>query len=113
MLAFQAPPLVEEIIRQGLRPRTPKTKTSADELRAALDRVRRDGYAVEDEESEAGMRSVAAPIRNASGDVVAAIGVAGPVQRLSDATLAAFAPKVVQAAETVSLRLGYRSRASF
>jgi IclR family transcriptional regulator, KDG regulon repressor len=113
MLAFQPPPLVDEIVGRGLKPRAPKTKTSASEFRAALDHVRRDGYAVEDEESEAGMRSVAAPIRNAAGDVVAAIGVAGPVQRLSNETLAQFAPQVVKAAETISLRMGYRSRASF
>jgi DNA-binding IclR family transcriptional regulator len=113
MLAFQPPALIDEIVRRGLRPRTPKTRTSAQEFRAALDRVRRDGYAIEDEESEAGMRSVAAPIRNGAGEVIAAVGLAGPVQRLSDETLARYAPEVVRAAETISVRIGYRSSASF
>ena len=113
MLAFQSEALVAEVLGRGLNPRTPKTKTTASEVRAALERVRRDGFAVEDEESEAGMRSVAAPIRNAAGDVVAAVGLAGPVQRLSDEVLARFAPKVVEAAETISVRMGYRSRANY
>jgi IclR family KDG regulon transcriptional repressor len=113
MLAFQPPALIDEIVRRGLKPRTPKTRTSAQEFRAALDRVRRDGYAIEDEESEAGMRSVAAPIRNGAGEVVAAVGLAGPVQRLSDETLARYAPEVVHAAEIISVRIGYRSSASF
>jgi DNA-binding IclR family transcriptional regulator len=113
MLAFQPPALIDEIVRRGLKPRTPKTRTSAQEFKAALDRVRRDGYAIEDEESEAGMRSVAAPIRNGAGEVVAAVGLAGPVQRLSDETLARYAPEVVRAAETISVRIGYRSTASF
>jgi len=113
MLAFQSEALVAEVLGRGLKPRTPKTKTTASEVRAALERVRRDGFAVEDEESEAGMRSVAAPIRNAAGDVVAAVGLAGPVQRLSDEVLARFAPKVVEAAETISVRMGYRSRANY
>ena len=113
ILAFQPPALIDEIIRRGLKPRAPKTRTSAQEFRAALDRVRRDGYAIEDEESEAGMRSVAAPIRNGAGEVVAAVGLAGPVQRLSDETVARYAPEVVRAAETISVRIGYRSSASF
>jgi DNA-binding IclR family transcriptional regulator len=113
MLAFQSEAVVAEVLGRGLKPRTPKTKTTASEVRAALERVRRDGFALEDEESEAGMRSVAAPIRNAAGDVVAAVGLAGPVQRLSDEVLARFAPKVVEAAETISVRMGYRSRANY
>jgi IclR family transcriptional regulator, KDG regulon repressor len=113
ILAFQPESLVAEIIARGLKARTPKTNTSPKKLWKILEEVRERGYAIEDEQSEVGMRSIAAPIRNSSGDVVAAVGVAGPVQRLSDAVLAQFAPKVVEVADTVSLRIGYRSKASF
>jgi IclR family KDG regulon transcriptional repressor len=113
MLAFQDPALAEDIVAKGLRPRTPKTNTDPQALRRVLAEVRERGYAVEDGESEVGMRSIAAPIRNGSGEAVAAIGVAGPVQRLSDEALAAFAPKVLEVAETISVRMGYRSRAAF
>jgi IclR family KDG regulon transcriptional repressor len=113
ILAFQPPALTDEIIAAGLHPRTPKTNTDPAGLRDALAAVRERGYAVEDEESETGMRSMAAPIRNATGDVVAAVGVAGPIQRLPDDVLASFAPHVTKTAEDISVRLGYRSSAAF
>lgn len=113
MLAFQPPAMVEEIVARGLKPRTAKTNTDPSRFRAALAHVRERGYAIEDEESEAGMRSLAAPIRNGAGEVVAAVGVAGPVQRLPDEALASFAPHVLRTAEAISVRLGYRSQAAF
>lgn len=113
MLAFQPPAATEEIVARGLAPRTARTNTDPARLRATLGEVRDRGYAFEDEESEAGMRSIAAPIRNGAGEVIAALGVAGPTQRLSDEAVRRFAPEVVEAADTVSVRLGFRSRASF
>jgi DNA-binding IclR family transcriptional regulator len=113
ILAFQPARVIDTIIARGLKPRTPKTNTDPQAFRLALATVRERGYAIEDEESEAGMRSLAAPIRNGAGEVVAAVGVAGPVQRLPDETLASFAPHVLKTADAISVRLGYRSRAAF
>jgi IclR family transcriptional regulator, KDG regulon repressor len=110
MLAFQPDELVEEVIADGLVPLTPNTNMDPNRLRLALQEVRQRGYAVEDEESELGMRCIAAPVRDGGGAVVAAIGVAGPVQRLSKKAVSTFAPNVVQAAHAVSARLGYRVR---
>jgi DNA-binding IclR family transcriptional regulator len=113
MLAFQPREVMEAIIQEGFRPRTPKTVTKPDELRAELAEVRRLGYAREDEQSELGMRSIAAPIRNSTGRVVGAVGIAGPVQRLSDEALREYAPRVVETANVISLRLGYKALATF
>jgi IclR family KDG regulon transcriptional repressor len=113
IVAFQPPAVVDEILARGLKARTPKTNTDPDSFRRALASVRERGYAIEDEESEAGMRSLAAPIRNGAGEVVAAVGVAGPVQRLPEETLASFAPHVLKTADAISVRIGYRSRAAF
>lgn len=55
---------------------TPYTVTRPDELRTALDRVRADGYALVDEELEVGLRSVAVPVHDRRGTVVAAVNVA-------------------------------------
>lgn len=112
MLAF-LPEALEDMIRQNFPPRLPKTPTELPRLRAVLEEVRQNGFAREDQESEAGMRSVAAPIRNAAGKVVAAVGVAGPVQRLSDDVLATYGPLVVETANVISIRLGYKSLANF
>ncbi|MFD0141922.1 MULTISPECIES: IclR family transcriptional regulator domain-containing protein [unclassified Streptomyces] len=55
---------------------TPHTLTSAAELAAVLERVREQGYALVDEELEQGLRSIAVPVRDRAGAVVAAVNVA-------------------------------------
>jgi IclR family transcriptional regulator, pca regulon regulatory protein len=58
-----------------LRPLSTHTITDPDALRAVLDRVRRQGWAAVDQELEEGLRSLAVPIRDASGSVIAALNV--------------------------------------
>jgi DNA-binding IclR family transcriptional regulator len=111
ILAFQPAEVVERVVRDGLAARTPQTITDADALNRALDLVRQRGCAIEDEESEIGMRCIAAPLRNDTGEVVAAIGLAGPVSRLSKKALASFIPHVIETAAAISARLGHRGRA--
>jgi DNA-binding IclR family transcriptional regulator len=108
ILAFQPQEVVDRVIAQGLVARTPQTITDPAKLLKALSVVRQRGCAIEDEESEIGMRSISAPIRNDAGDVVASVGVAGPVTRLSKKAIAAFVPHVIETADAVSRRLGYR-----
>jgi DNA-binding IclR family transcriptional regulator len=111
ILAFQPPDVVERVVRAGLPARTSQTITDATALRKVLDGIRQRGCAIEDQESEIGMRCVAAPLRNDTGEVVAAIGLAGPVSRLSKKALAAFIPHVIETAAAISARLGHRVRA--
>jgi IclR family KDG regulon transcriptional repressor len=113
IFAFQPPEAVEAILAGPMPARTPTTVTEPRTLRAALAEVRRLGYALEDEESEAGMRCIAAPVREASGLVVGAVGVAGPVQRLSMERLTAIAAPLIETADAISARLGYEPGASF
>jgi IclR family KDG regulon transcriptional repressor len=110
ILAFQPADVIAAVIAAGLSPRTPQTITEPARLRDALAVVRKRGCAIEDEESEIGMRAIAAPIRDDSGAVVAAVGVAGPVTRLSKRTISAFVPHVIETATAISRRLGYRDR---
>jgi len=112
MLAFQPDDIVDQVVRNGLRARTSQTITDADRLVKALDAIRQRGCAIEDEDSEIGMRCLAAPIRNDTGDVVAAVGVAGPVSRLSKKAVASFIPHVIDTAASISVRLGHRIRAA-
>ncbi|MBW8702797.1 Pca regulon regulatory protein [Streptomyces sp. MBT84] len=71
MLADQTEPKLPEVTSL-----TSRTVTDPDELRAALDRVRREGYALVDEELEEGLRSIAVPVRDRRGKVVAAVNIA-------------------------------------
>ena len=110
LLAFGAPALVAEALKEKLVARTPRTLTGAVALQRALDEVRLAGFAIDDEESEVGMRCIAAPVRDISGKVIAAVGLAGPTQRLTKKDLRAMAPDVIATGDAVSVRLGYRPR---
>ena len=113
MLAFYGEDKIAKVLAGPLPQRTAKTVTEPKKLAKALAEVRSAGFAFEDEQCETGMRSVAAPIRDGDGNVVAAVGIAGPVERLSDEVLARYAPLVVETADTISGRLGYRATAHF
>src|SRR6476469_5163762 len=63
---------------------TSHTITSRAALRAELERVRADGYAVAVDELEIGLAAAAAPIRSAHGDVIASMSVSGPTFRLPE-----------------------------
>ncbi len=107
IFAFAPADLLERLLAEPIVARTPRTITDPRKLRAALTTVRQQGYAIEDEESEPGIRAIAAPVRRAGGLVVGAIGIAGPSQRLTIDALKAFATPLLEAAAAVSVRLGH------
>lgn len=107
LLAFSPPLVVASVMRAKLIPRTEHTLTDKTQLAKLLAQVQVAGYAVDDEESEIGMRSVAAPIFNANGSVVAAVGLAGPTQRVTKAGLRKFSTLVMETSHSISSRLGY------
>lgn len=86
---------------------TQHTVTDPDSLTAELDQIRSRGWAFAVEEYEEGLNAVAAPIRDHSGAVVAGISVAGPSYRLPLERLPEVREPVVQAAETLSRRMGH------
>jgi IclR family pca regulon transcriptional regulator len=67
--------------RVRLERRTDRTITDAGKLRAELDRARAQGWCLVDEELEPGLRSVAAPVRDEAGEVVAAVNVSTTTRR--------------------------------
>jgi IclR family pca regulon transcriptional regulator len=71
------------LARTELRPLTAGTIADEGRLRAQLDHVRTQGWALVDQELEAGLRSVAAPIRNPAGAAVAAINVSAHATRMT------------------------------
>jgi DNA-binding IclR family transcriptional regulator len=86
---------------------TPLTITSAKRLLKELDVIRERGYGLDDEEREIGVHCIAAPIRNHTGDVVGAISVAGPSDRMPRPLAGSeMAEAVVRAARAISIDLG-------
>jgi DNA-binding IclR family transcriptional regulator len=90
--------------------RTPRTITDSAEFRARVSRVKRQGFAFEDEECDEGTRCIAGPIYNAEGRIVAAVGVAGPRVRIRKSQVAKMAPLVKEAASQISQKMGYLRR---
>jgi IclR family KDG regulon transcriptional repressor len=107
LLAFQPADYIRETLERGLTGFTDKTVTEGDEVLSLLDEVRMRDYAVDDEESEVGLRAVAAPVRNQNGGVIAALGVAAPVQRMNKRVMQTTVPTVMAIAQAVSTRLGF------
>jgi IclR family transcriptional regulator, pca regulon regulatory protein len=98
--------LEERLGRVDVRPLTPRTVKSHAELRKVLDQVRRQGYAVTDQELEQGLRSAAVPIHDASGAVVAALNVSVHASRASMQELRArFLPPAQEAAEAIDAEI--------
>lgn len=95
------------ILAPPLEVRTPRTLTG-DALLAELDRVRRQGFAVDDEENETGVRCLAAPVLTSAGEPVGAVSVSGPADRLSRERATETAPEVVGLAAEIARRLGHR-----
>ena len=109
LMAWAGPDLLRVVVAAGLPPHTRHTLARAADLEAELERVRSQGYALDMEEYEEGLRCAAAPVRDHAGRVVAAIGIAGPSHRLTDETLPQLIPSVTRAANTISRNLGYVS----
>ncbi|MDI1465883.1 IclR family transcriptional regulator [Catellatospora sp. KI3] len=101
-----AAPVRELAARTGLPRHTPRTATSMKALLAALDRVRVDGYAVDDEENEPGLRCVAAAVAGADGAVIGAVSASALVLELPDDRVSALGAEVRASADRISTSLG-------
>lgn len=110
IFAFSNDKQIDRLLARPLVRRTPRTVVDPIQLRAVLADVKQRGYAIEDEESEPGIRGVAAPVFGSDGAVVGAVGIAGPSQRITFESLVSFAEPLQEAVSAISARLGYRQR---
>ena len=86
---------------------TPKTIGSIDELHKELLKVRKQGWAMDDQELEIGHRCISAPIYDYRGDIIAAISASGDVRVLTDDRIEDTVEYVRQAALELSRSMGY------
>jgi IclR family transcriptional regulator, pca regulon regulatory protein len=107
LLSECSPDQVRELLGEGpyWRP-TRNTKTTLDELMAELERTRRERYAIADQEVDEDLRGIAAPVRNANGEIAAAVSVTVSAQTSLDELVSRMAPLVVSAAVHISQALG-------
>ena len=98
---------LSKILHQRGMPRlTVKTITSPSALRADLDRVRSAGYAIDDEEHAVGLRCIAAPIFDETGDCIGAASASGPTARIGEERIAQLGALVLKASQAISAEMG-------
>ncbi|MET3803053.1 IclR family pca regulon transcriptional regulator [Nakamurella sp. UYEF19] len=113
LLAGRDPAVLRTLLdRTDLARRGPRTITAREQLTAALNRVRQTGIAWNDEELAPGLRSVAAPVRSRSGEVIAAVNVAvhlSIVHVTLDSLVDRLEQPLLRTTSAISARLGFHS----
>ncbi|MFN8722835.1 MAG: IclR family transcriptional regulator [Rhodospirillales bacterium] len=110
LLAFAPDEVRDAVIAAGLDVHTPLTITDPDRLRTVLDTIRRTNFNESHGDLDAGSFSFAAPVFAAGGQVVAALSVAGPADRLDDAKAETYRRLVRTHAARLSDLMGHRPR---
>jgi len=100
LLSFSQNKLLAKHIEQTQY--TPNTITNRDLLEMELERIRERGWAIDDEETQLGVRCYAAPVKNYEGRVIAAISASGPIVRTTPRNK----DFVVKAAKELSNKMG-------
>ena len=87
---------------------TPKTVVDKDELKKHLKVIAEQGYAIDDEEMDVGVKCVGAPIRDYTRRIIGAVSISGPSMRFTDERLEKeLIPLVMRSGEEISHKLGY------
>jgi DNA-binding IclR family transcriptional regulator len=110
LLAHLTPAERDRLLARPLERATPATIVDPGVLTSQLQEIKVRGYAQTLEELEEGLNAVAAPVRQANGEVVSALSVSGPAFRMRPLDLPRIARLTVEAANAVSRRLGYVDR---
>src|SRR5579859_668865 len=101
---------LEKIVADNpMERRTPKTITTLPRLLKELEKVRTQGYAVDDEENNLGARCLGAPVFNQQGMIEASLGLSGTINQVNAQTMPRIVEALKDAARHISMQLGYRA----
>ena len=110
LAAFIPQERLQKIVSErAMEKRTPKTITTLPRLLKELEKVRTQGYAVDDEENNLGARCVGAPVFNQQGAIEASVGLSGTIGQVNAQTMPRIVEALKDAARHVSMQLGYRA----
>ena len=111
MLAYMQPSEVKRILREhGMRVYTPNTIRTYEQLEPELERIRAQGYAVDNSEFHTGLFSVAAPVYDANGDVSYSFAIVSMFHRIGSPEFEYAKGLVLETADAISAALGYRGQ---
>jgi IclR family acetate operon transcriptional repressor len=108
ILAYYPVERVEEIAQRGLHSRTQFTISTIEALHAELIQVRTQGFAIDNQENEEGVRCVGAPIFDYSRKVIGAISVSGPANRITEDRFDLLGSLTADAATRISKSMGFQ-----
>ena len=111
LLDFSEEQLSDLIKNRGLEATTKNTITDKATLLRELRKVQRQGFAVDNEECEVGVRCVAAPIRDYTGKIIAALSMSGPISRMSPTKMNQIKEGITRTAAEITAALGYEADA--
>ena len=107
LLAYQSEELIDEVIKKGLPKRGPNSVTDPQQLFSQLTTIKQNEYSVCLDEMHDDVVSIAAPIKDYAGKVIASVSIAGPRDRIPDELIPRFTNEIVKTGKEISYRLGY------
>ncbi len=110
LMAYTDEAFIREVLeKHPLEPLTPYTMTDTQSFLQRLENIRRTGYYVDEDETFVGHTAIAVPIYHAKDEVIAAVGVSSPSYKVKGADREYVIQQIQSAANSISLRMGYRS----
>ncbi|MCI8342091.1 MAG: IclR family transcriptional regulator [Firmicutes bacterium] len=106
-LAFMPEENAKNIISLGLRKITVNTIDNENDLYAELDKIRKTGYAVDNEEFEIGISCVAAPIFNQNGKIIASLSLTGPSARIKELNMHKLSEALLKTSAGITASLNF------
>ena len=108
LLLNYSPEKLDRLIREkGLSALTCKTITTREVLLKELEKIRVQGYSLDDEECEIGAKCIAAPIRDYTEKIVACVSVSGPTSRMTEEKMERIKFILLSITRSISEKLGY------
>jgi DNA-binding IclR family transcriptional regulator len=107
ILAYQSKEMINRVLQSELSPYGPNTITESEKLRENLINIKLLGYSVAIEELHEGVVSIAVPVRDYTEEVIAAISVVGPIQRMHDHKFSTYIQILQLSAMKLSQQLGF------
>ncbi|HAJ31878.1 MAG TPA: hypothetical protein DCK79_00645 [Candidatus Atribacteria bacterium] len=111
LLAYQTSEEIKRIINENpLQKYTPRTIIDPKKLEEHLSKIRKNGFAICDEELEEGIKAISAPVRNINGKVIASITITGLSKRISNNNIEKLIKILVNSTQGLSKMLGYKEK---
>jgi IclR family transcriptional regulator, acetate operon repressor len=112
LLAYSDDHTVASVLAGPFESITPNTVVDREQLARQIELIRQNGYTFSFEERVAGIRSIAVPLRDYTGAVIAAMSVTGPASRVTEEWMHRTLPTILQAAADISAGLGFSAPGS-